>query len=291
LLERGSRGRTLASRARRPRDDKGALGLAWGVGFGVLVGCGAVAPTEAAAPGADESDPSCEHVCCTPPAEGRGDPSFQCAEASVVCVLPNSACQSSASSPATTTSTGPDTPDASPAPVESPPGTPGDGDASADAPVEAAPLLTGPEVASSQQVAAAIAACSVQHGTVNRYASDSQLQGLLVGTWWCCSGSDFQTENGCDAPGMQFRADGTFAELGLDAQGGLGANTGVATTGNWTFENGNFTPNGSFTYPMFAAEGWSNGDSGGDWLYFEANPTRLDLNGPGGDNFYVPLMP
>jgi hypothetical protein len=107
----------------------------------------------------------------------------------------------------------------------------------------------------------------VQHGTVDRYGSDSQLQGLFVGTWWCCSGSDFQTENGCDAPGMQFNADGTFAELGLDAQGGLVANTGVATTGTWTF------------------------DSGGDWLYFEANPTRLDLNGPGGDNFYVPLMP
>ena len=173
-------------------------------------------------------------------------------------------------------------------------GTPGGGDggdASADAPVEAAQLLTGPEVASSQQVAAAIVACSVQHGTVDRYGSDSQLQGLFVGTWWCCSGSDFQTENGCDAPGMQFNADGTFAELGLDAQGGLVANTGVATTGTWTFENGNFTPNSSFTYPMFAAESWSNGDSGGDWLYFEANPTRLDLNGPGGDNFYVPLMP
>jgi hypothetical protein len=60
---------------------KSALGLAWMLGVGVLVGCGAVAPNSAPGPGADQapdgSDPSCEHVCCTPPADGRGGPSFQ----------------------------------------------------------------------------------------------------------------------------------------------------------------------------------------------------------------------
>ncbi len=269
-----------------------ALGLALRVSVGVLVGCGGtVAPslsgTDAQPP--DVSDPSCEHVCCTPPAEGPGSPSFQCAEASVACVLSNSACQLNSSSP--TPSTGPDTAGAGAAPVETQPDIPDGGDGSEDAPIEVAPLLTGPEVATSQQVAAAVAACSTQHGTVDRYGSDSQLVGLFVGAWWCCSGSDFQTKNGCDAPGMQFTADGNFAELGLDAQGGLVASTGVATTGTWTLENGNFTPHGAFTYPMYAAESWSNGDSGGEWVYFEENPTRLDLNGAGGDNFYVPLTP
>jgi hypothetical protein len=38
-------------------------------------------------------DSGCGHICCEPPPQGRGYPSFQCVEAGATCTLPDSACE------------------------------------------------------------------------------------------------------------------------------------------------------------------------------------------------------
>jgi hypothetical protein len=45
------------------------------------------------ADGGGAVDSGCAHICCDPPPQGRGYPSFQCVEAGATCILPDSACE------------------------------------------------------------------------------------------------------------------------------------------------------------------------------------------------------
>jgi hypothetical protein len=63
-------------------------------GAGLIDGCGGSVTAGLDTPdGGALEDASCDHVCCEPPFQGRGRPTFQCVGPGVACTVPNSTCE------------------------------------------------------------------------------------------------------------------------------------------------------------------------------------------------------
>jgi hypothetical protein len=145
---------------------------------------------------------------------------------------------------------------------------------------------TGPEVFTPQQVQIARAQCSQPDGPVHLLTTYGQMFDTVVGSWLACS---VQGDGNGDTPASsesivssrEYDADGTWVNLGLDAQGGLVRVYGVNNQGTWGLGGYDGTdgdagpatplPGGTDTLYLWFASGGGNGGTAA----FESSPTRL----------------
>jgi len=88
--------------------------------------------------------------------------------------------------------------------------------------------FTGPEVQS------ALTSCDLPHGAPVNIDTGDQESAHVLGTWLICPSSGNVGFDTPFAPGIQFRADGTFSTLAASDDGGLDTGTGFQKQGEWS---------------------------------------------------------
>jgi len=105
----------------------------------------------------------------------------------------------------------------------------------ANEPIQPAPdpgSSGGQAVATPTNVAVATAACATtNHGTIVPYKTPAELASSLVGQWYSCD--PLKPSAMRKSPGIEFFADGRWARMVDDGNGGLHALTGVENEGTW----------------------------------------------------------
>jgi hypothetical protein len=153
---------------------------------------------------------------------------------------------------------------------------------------------TGPEVFTPSQVAAARAQCGQPEGPdAPAPASASEAETLVVGSWLACKlgGDSPPAVSNALVSSRQYNADGTWVNLGLDAQGGLVRVFGAENQGTWSA--GSLAPQDTQPQPTDTRLNvhFSNGSGNGGTAVFETDPTRLVWNPDYFEEWLVRIAP
>jgi hypothetical protein len=155
---------------------------------------------------------------------------------------------------------------------------------------------TGPEVFTPDQVQEAQAQCNAPHGAVQNLATLGDLQTLVTGSWVVCSlGGDQPPDPSIPmAASREYDADGTFYDLGFDAQGGLVRLTGVDGQGTWEVDDSSYSSDAGADTPLGTGGGililhFDSGGGNGGTVAFETGPNRMEWNPDYFTAWYVPV--
>jgi hypothetical protein len=135
---------------------------------------------------------------------------------------------------------------------------------------------TGPEVVTPSQVAAARRTCALPHGPLVSPSTVGDLRGLLTGSWFLCSTE--MTYSGVAYDSMVYDADGHWAKLLADTQGGLVRGVGIDSVGTYTISD---NPNAGETDPIRTGgpvyANYASGGGNGLFASFEMDPDRMQI--------------
>jgi hypothetical protein len=155
---------------------------------------------------------------------------------------------------------------------------------------------TGPEVFTPDQVQAALAQCNSPHGAVQNLATVGDLRTQVTGSWLVCSlGGDQPPDPSIPmAASREYDADGTFFDLGYDAQGGLVRLTGVDNQGTWSIDDSSWDEDAGDSTPLGGPGGillvyFDSGGGNGGNVAFETGPSRMEWNPDYFTAWYVPI--
>lgn len=157
---------------------------------------------------------------------------------------------------------------------------------------------TGPEVFTPDQVKLAMAQCNSPHGSVQNLGTVGDLRTVVTGSWIVCSlGGDSPPDPSIPmAASREYDADGTFTDLGFDAQGGLVRLTGVDNQGTWSVDDSSWSDDAGPATPLGGPGGillvyFDSGGGNGGSVAFESGPTRMEWNPDYFTAWYVPVTP
>jgi hypothetical protein len=151
-------------------------------------------------------------------------------------------------------------------------------EAAADEPADANAVdaATGPEAFTPAQVAAARTACARPHGALVSPSTVGDLRTLLTGSWFLCSTE--MTYAGVDYESMVYDADGQWANLLTDAEGGLVRGVGIDSVGTYTISDNPEAGEGDPVRtggPVYMA--YPTGSFNAYFVSFETDPQRMNV--------------
>lgn len=118
--------------------------------------------------------------------------------------------------------------------------------------------------------------CEMQETMIGDPCTTQEMRDRVVHRWWQCSGQF--VFNPQDGVGIEFMADGTWAVLKLDPQGGIIQGTGFAYQGTWdVFDTSSM--NGPCKFQLDIN---STGGGVGGFPKFSKEPAKMYMN-TGGD--------